>query len=66
MNIYVTKRLNYAVHHLETQSSNEKAKDDILKRMEMDRMEVIRTISEEEFDRKNRVALMNDNFNRMQ
>ena len=47
---------------MDTQISNDKTKDDILKRMQCDTVEVIGLISEEEFERKNRVALMNENF----
>jgi hypothetical protein len=48
------------------QLSNEKTKDDILRRMQCDTVEVIGSISETEFERKNKVALMNDNFSREQ
>lgn len=46
--------------------SNDKTKDDILRRMQCDTVDVIGLISEEEFERKNKVALMNDNFIREQ
>ena len=63
---YIQKRKSFAQHYMDTQISNDKTKDDILKRMQCDTVEVIGLISEEEFERKNRVALMNENFIREQ
>ena len=62
LNACLVKRRNYASHFLETQMSNDKAKEDILRRMQIDTIEVIGMLSEEEFERKNRVALLNDDF----
>ena len=61
---FVSKRYTYALHYIETLSSIDKTKDEILKRMQQDTIEVIGTLSSEEFERKNKVALMNENFMR--
>lgn len=38
---YLQRRRNYSQYYLETQSSNEKTKEEILKRMQGDTVEVI-------------------------
>ena len=58
------KRRNYAVHQIEIQGKTEKTKVEILQKMQTDTFEVISSLSEYEFERKNKVALMNDNLNR--
>ena len=59
---YLHKRKSYANHAIEMHQRSEKAKDDILKRMQGDILEVISHLSEIEFERKNKIALLNENF----
>lgn len=61
-----SKRLNYALHQVETQSSNERAKDDILRRMSRETIEEVLTVQSEEYDRRNKVALGNEVYQREQ
>jgi hypothetical protein len=58
--------MSYAQNYLETLTSNEKTKQDILQRMQTDTHEIISSLSAEEYERKNKVALINDNFVRCQ
>mmetsp|Transcript_10521 Transcript_10521/g.10593 ORF Transcript_10521/g.10593 Transcript_10521/m.10593 type:complete len:342 (+) Transcript_10521:1526-2551(+) len=61
---HMIKRRNYAAHQIEIQGKTEKTKHEILQKMQTDTFEVISSLSEFEFERKNKVALMNDNLNR--
>lgn len=54
------------MHILEMQSRTDKTKDEILKRMQSDILEVISSLSEIEFERKNKIALLTDHFQREQ
>ena len=48
------------------QGRTDKTKDEILKRMQSDTLDVISLLSEFEFERKNKVALLNENVCREQ
>jgi hypothetical protein len=48
------------------QQKTDKTKDEILKRMQGDTLEVISSFSETEFERKNKVALLCENLSREQ
>ena len=47
---------------LESINKNDKAKDEILKRIQEETLETIGSLSEQEFERKNKDALLIDNF----
>ena len=47
---------------VETIDKNEKAKDEILKKIQEETLDTIGTLSEHEFERKNKDALLVDNF----
>jgi len=59
---YQQKRKSYAYHTTEMHHRTEKTKEEILKRIQGDTLEVISGLSEVEFERKNKVALFNENF----
>lgn len=59
---HLSKRHSYAQNHLDTQASNEKTKDDILRRMQRETIEEVAQVQIEEYDRRNKVALLNDDF----
>lgn len=64
--MHFEKRKAYCLHSLELFGRTEKTKEDILKRMQNDTLDVISKLSEDEFARKNKVALINDNISREQ
>ena len=59
---FEARRRAYSVQVLESINKNEKAKDEILKRIQEETLETIGSLSEQEFERKNKDALMVDNF----
>ena len=59
---FEARRRAYAVQVLETMSKDEKAKDEILKRIQEETLDTIGSLSEQEFERKNKDALLIDNF----
>ena len=61
---HILKRKSYALHAIEMQGRIDKTKDEILKRMQSDTLDVISLLSEFEFERKNKVALLNENVSR--
>ena len=66
LQLYAQKRRAYALNFIETQKSNEETKHDILQRMQSETHEIIGELSAEEYERRNQVALINDNFIRNQ
>lgn len=51
---------------METQESNERTKQDILARVHSETHEIIGEMSAEEYERRNQVTLINDNYVRCQ
>jgi hypothetical protein len=47
---------------IETLGRNEKAKEEILKRIQEDTLDAISTLTEDEFERKNKESFIIDNF----
>ena len=56
------RRKKYALRVVETINNNEKAKDEILKRIQEETLDAIGSLSELEFERKNKDGLLIDNF----
>ena len=57
-----SRRKAYAQRDSETVSKNEKAKDEILKKIQGETLDAIGSLSEVEFERKNKDSLLIDNF----
>jgi hypothetical protein len=66
LQVYSGKRQGYAQNIMDTQESNERTKQDILQRVHSETHEIIGEMSAEEYERRNHVALLNDNFVRGQ
>ena len=62
MEQFEARRKAYSHQVLETTNKNEKANDEILKRIQEETLETIGSLSEQEFERKNKDALLIDNF----
>jgi len=62
LELFESRRRAYALRVVETISKNEKAKDEILKRIQEETLDTIGSLSEHEFERKNKDALLIDNF----
>jgi hypothetical protein len=60
------RREEYAYHYNATQMSNERTKEDIFIKMEVEANNVMSNISGEEYERKNQVAIVIENFIRNQ
>ena len=58
------KRRNFAQRVREVESKTDKAKEEILKKIQTDTLDAIGVLSEVEFERKNKDALLLDNFMR--
>mmetsp|Transcript_13445 Transcript_13445/g.17033 ORF Transcript_13445/g.17033 Transcript_13445/m.17033 type:complete len:140 (-) Transcript_13445:3578-3997(-) len=59
---FEARRKAYSSQVIETIGKNDKAKDEILKRIQEETLDTIGNLTEHEFERKNKSALLIDNF----
>ncbi len=62
---YLGRRSGWTQHYLDTWQSNEKAKEDIMRRLQCETAETVGEANAEEFDRRRTVGLVCDNYIRL-